>query len=86
MNNPPERLVWPQRLLAFSWDTPWAWPLTQQVGALTALVLLLAAVWIPDLARLAGAAFVVDCTWLGVNLMSAALAYRRFRRRIPANA
>jgi Tfp pilus assembly protein PilP len=41
MNNPPEHLLWPQRLLAFSWDTPWAWPLSQQVGALTALVLVL---------------------------------------------
>ena len=41
MNNPPERLAWPQRLSAFKWDTPWAWPLTQQVGALTVLVLVL---------------------------------------------
>ena len=41
MNSPPERLAWPLRLSAFSWDTPWAWPLSQQVGALTALVLVL---------------------------------------------
>ncbi len=41
MNNPPERLAWPQRLSAFKWDTPWGWPLTQQVGALTVLVLVL---------------------------------------------
>ena len=41
MNSPSERLAWPLRLSAFSWDTPWAWPLSQQVGALTALVLVL---------------------------------------------
>ena len=41
MSNPPERLAWPQRLAAFSWDTPWAWPLAQQVAALTALVLVM---------------------------------------------
>ena len=41
MSNPPERLAWSQRLAAFSWDTPWAWPLAQQVAALTALVLVL---------------------------------------------
>ena len=41
MSNPPERLAWSQRLAAFSWDTPWAWPLAQQVAALTALVLVM---------------------------------------------
>ena len=41
MNSPPDRLAWPHRLAAFSWDTPWAWPLAQQVAALTALVLVL---------------------------------------------
>ena len=53
---------------------------------LLALVLLLAAVWLPLLGRLAGAMFALDCAWLGANLLNAMLAYRRFRRRIPVSA
>ena len=53
---------------------------------LLALVLLLSAIVLPQLAALAGALFALSCGWLGVNLTSAVLAYRRFRRRIPAVA
>lgn len=53
---------------------------------LLALGVLLLAVWIPALGRIAGVLFAVDCAWLGVNLLNAMRAYRRFRRRIPAVA
>ena len=51
---------------------------------LLALGLLMSAVWLPQLAALAGALFALSCGWLGVNLTRAVLAFRRFRRRIPA--
>jgi hypothetical protein len=53
---------------------------------LAALALLLAAVWLPVLARPAGLAFAITCGWLGVNLVSAVRAYWRFRNRIRAAA
>jgi hypothetical protein len=53
---------------------------------LAALALLLAAVWLPLLARPAGLAFALDCAWLGVNLGSAVRVYLRFRNRIRAVA
>lgn len=46
---------------------------------LVALALLLGAVWLPALARPAGAAFAMDCTWLGINLLGAVRVYRRFK-------
>lgn len=53
---------------------------------LCALALLLAAVWQPQFARAAGIAFVLDCVWLGGNLLWGVRAYVRFRNRIPAAA
>ncbi len=53
---------------------------------LVALVLLLAAVWLPVLARPAGLAFAMSCGWLGVNLVAALRVYWRFRNRIRAAA
>jgi hypothetical protein len=53
---------------------------------LAALTLMLVAVWLPELARPAGALFVIDCAWLWINLLSATRAYRRFKDRIPAAA
>lgn len=53
---------------------------------LTALSLLLVAVWQPELARPAGFAFTADCAWLGGNLIWAARSYARFRNRIAAVA
>ena len=49
-----------------------------------AVVLLLAAVWQPELARLAGVAFAASCAWLGWNLVGAARRYQTFRDRIRA--
>lgn len=51
-----------------------------------ALALLLSAVWFPSLARAAGLIFALDCAWLGVNLLRAVGAYRRFKDRIRADA
>jgi hypothetical protein len=53
---------------------------------LLALALLLAAVWFPAVARLAGLVFALDCAWLAYNLMLAVQAYRGFRDRIRAAA
>ena len=53
---------------------------------LLALGLLLAAVWVPAVARVAGLAFAVDCAWLAWNLILAVRAYRGFRDRIRAAA
>jgi hypothetical protein len=51
-----------------------------------ALVLLLAAVWQPGLARLAGVAFAASCAWLGWNLIGAVRRYQDFRDQIRAIA
>ncbi len=51
-----------------------------------ALLLLLAAVWVPGLARLAGVAFAASSAWLGWNLASAARRYLVFRDQIRAIA
>ena len=51
-----------------------------------ALLLMLAAVWLPELVRLAGAAFAASNAWLGWNLISAAQSYRTFRDQIRATA
>jgi hypothetical protein len=53
---------------------------------LAALALLLAAVWLPVLARPAGLLFALSSTWLGWNLIGAVRAYARFRNRIRAAA
>lgn len=53
---------------------------------LAALILLLAAVWLPTLARPAGLLFAVSCAWLGWNLLGAVNVYLRFRNRIRAGA
>lgn len=53
---------------------------------LGALALLLAAVWVPVLSRPAGLAFMLDCGWLGINLVAAVRAYLRFKDRIRAGA
>ena len=51
-----------------------------------ALLLLLAAVWVPGLARVAGVAFAASSAWLGWNLASAARRYLIFRDQIRAIA
>lgn len=51
-----------------------------------AIALLLAAIWVPGLARLAGVAFAVSCGWLGWNLVGAVGRYRGFRDQIRAAA
>jgi hypothetical protein len=51
---------------------------------LAALSVLLAAVWLPLLARPAGLLFVLDCAWLGANLVMAVRVYRGFKNRIRA--
>jgi hypothetical protein len=53
---------------------------------LAALALLLAAVWLPVLARPAGLLFALASAWLGWNLIGAVRAYARFRNRIRAAA
>lgn len=53
---------------------------------LAALALLLAAVWLPALARPAGLAFALASAWLGWNLLGAVRVYARFRNRIRAAA
>jgi hypothetical protein len=47
-----------------------------------AVVLLLAAVWQPGLARLAGVAFTASFAWQGWNLATAARRYKKFRDQI----
>jgi hypothetical protein len=49
-----------------------------------ALLLLLVAVWLPGLARLAGVAFAASSVWLGWNLISAVQRYQAFRDQIRA--
>lgn len=49
-----------------------------------ALALLLAAVWLPGLARAGGLLFALSCAWLGWNLLGAVRVYLRFRSRIRA--
>jgi hypothetical protein len=51
-----------------------------------ALLLLLAAVWLPGLTQVAGAAFAASSAWLGWNLISAVLRYRSFRDQIRSVA
>ena len=53
---------------------------------LAALAFLLAAVWVPSLARPAGLVFALACAWLGVNLAGALRAYLHFKNRIRAAA
>lgn len=53
---------------------------------LSALTLLLLAIWIPATARLAGLMLALDCAWLGWNLLAAVRAYQGFRNRIRAAA
>jgi hypothetical protein len=50
------------------------------------LLLLLAAVWLPGLARLAGVAFAASSAWLGWNLITAVKRYQTFRDQIRAVA
>jgi hypothetical protein len=47
-----------------------------------AVVLLLAAVWQPGLARLAGLTFAASFAWLGWNLTGAVRRYQNFRDQI----
>jgi hypothetical protein len=51
-----------------------------------ALLLLLAAVWLPGLTRLAGVAFAASSAWLGWNLIGAVQRYQTFRDQIRAVA
>jgi hypothetical protein len=53
---------------------------------LAALAVLLAAIWLPVLARPAGLLFALSCAWLGWNLLGAVRVYRHFRNRIRAAA
>ncbi len=50
-----------------------------------AVLLLLAAVWLPSLAEVAGLVFSVSCAWLAWNLTLALNSYRRFRDQIRAS-
>jgi hypothetical protein len=50
------------------------------------LLLLLAAVWLPGLAHLAGVAFAASSAWLGWNLIGAVRRYRMFKDQIRAVA
>jgi hypothetical protein len=52
------------------------------IGAL--IILLLASVGWPSLARAAGLAFALDCAWLGLNLVAAVRVFFAFRNRIRA--
>jgi hypothetical protein len=49
------------------------------------LLLLLAAVWLPALARPAGLCFAASCGWLGWNLVLSLRSYSEFRDRIRAS-
>ena len=51
-----------------------------------ALCLLLVAIWLPGLVRLAGVAFAASCAWLGWNLICAIRNYTLFRDQIRATA
>jgi hypothetical protein len=51
-----------------------------------AVALLLSAVWLPGLTRLAGVAFAASCAWLGWNLVGAVRRYRSFTDQIRAAA
>ncbi|TRZ98154.1 MAG: hypothetical protein D4R84_04075 [Rhodocyclaceae bacterium] len=51
-----------------------------------AVVLLLAAVWLPGLTRLAGLTFAVSFAWMGWNLVDAVRRYQSFRYQIRAAA
>jgi len=51
-----------------------------------ALLLLLAAVWLPGLTRFAGLVFAASCAWLGWNLVGAVRRYQGFRDQIRAAA
>ncbi len=53
---------------------------------LGALALLLVAVWLPELARVAGLAFALNCAWLGINLAGSLRVYVDFTNRIRAGA
>lgn len=53
---------------------------------LAAFALLLAAVWLPALARPAGLLFALSNAWFGWNLVGAVRVYLRFRNRIRAGA
>jgi len=53
---------------------------------LGALALLLVAVWLPALARIAGLAFVLDCALLALNQVVAVRVYLGFKNRIHAGA
>jgi hypothetical protein len=53
---------------------------------LFALGLLLAAVWAPVVARLAGLMLTADFLLLWLNLLGALRVYARFKDRIPASA
>ena len=50
-----------------------------------AVLLLLATVWLPSLAVVAGLVFSASCAWLAWNLMLAMNSYRRFRDQIRAS-
>jgi hypothetical protein len=50
-----------------------------------AVLLLLAAVWLPSLAEVAGLVFSASCAWLAWNLTLAMNSYRRFRDQIRAS-
>ncbi|MBI5107427.1 MAG: hypothetical protein HZA62_01640 [Rhodocyclales bacterium] len=50
-----------------------------------AVLLLLAAVWLPSLAEVAGLVFSASCAWLAWNLTLAMRSYRRFRDQIRAS-
>lgn len=49
MNQAPQFPAGAPRWMAFRWDTPWAWPLAQQVGVLAGLVLVLLAACVASL-------------------------------------
>lgn len=51
-----------------------------------ALLLLLAAIWLPGLTRIAGLALAASCAWLGWNLLGAVRRYQAFRDQIRADA
>ncbi len=52
---------------------------------LLAVLMLLASVWLPVLARPAGLVFAASCAWLGLNVIQALKSYHRFRDQIRAS-
>jgi hypothetical protein len=52
---------------------------------LLAVLMLLASVWLPALARPAGLVFAASCAWLGLNVIQALKNYHRFRDQIRAS-